>query len=400
MNPSRFLAASLAAVFFLLSSPENPAWCQDQDETPVGQNTQSVRDILDSPYSRPRADTFYLLALAAARKGDVALAFRYIQSGLQADSKHTKILNLRAAIYARQGKTPEAVEEFRRVLRIAPDDTFAKESLRAIMITYHPPTPEITPLKPPKIVNPPNTLASGSSKASNDSNASETAAPKRVLEATYFDQIKVKQRCFYSMGTLKRAQEALIKATKDKDAKAKPPDFAPVVLVDRKLLNSVPICPENASYTWKSDAPSCSKHGDYAALEAEVTTVFLDFNRGMQAKIGRNFPEALRAFQQVVVLYPQWGEAHYQLGDTLFRIGEDAQAIEQVKSALKIDGENHDAQMLLANLYFKTGKKENALSILDEVATKSSGSVYGLAARSVAKAIRSGKNYYQLFPPY
>jgi hypothetical protein len=55
--------------------------------------------------------------------------------------------------------------------------------------------------------------------------------------------------------------------------------------------------------------------------------------------------------------------------------------------------------LLLANLYFKKGQKNAALDLLDKVATKQKGTVYGLSARSIAKSIRSGRNYYQIFPP-
>jgi len=57
------------------------------------------------------------------------------------------------------------------------------------------------------------------------------------------------------------------------------------------------------------------------------------------------------------------------------------------------------AQLLLANLYFKKGQKDAALGILDKVSSAHKGTVYGLAARSIAGSIRSGRNYYEIFPP-
>jgi tetratricopeptide (TPR) repeat protein len=100
-----------------------------------------------------------------------------------------------------------------------------------------------------------------------------------------------------------------------------------------------------------------------------------------------------------VVLYPRWAEAHYQLADTLFRLGETEPAILSLRNCLKHEPDNLDAQLLLANLYFKKGQKASALEILDRLANKHKGTVYGLSARSIARSIRSGRNYYQIFPP-
>jgi tetratricopeptide (TPR) repeat protein len=117
------------------------------------------------------------------------------------------------------------------------------------------------------------------------------------------------------------------------------------------------------------------------------------------SKLSRNYLDALRSFEQVVVLYPRWAEAHFQLGDTLFRLGETDTAITALRNCLKHQPGNTDAQLLLANLYFKKGQKDAALKLLDEVSAKQKGTVYGLAARSIASSIRSGRNYYQIFPP-
>ena len=53
----------------------------------------------------------------------------------------------------------------------------------------------------------------------------------------------------------------------------------------------------------------------------------------------------------------------------------------------------------MANLYFKKGQKQAALTILDKISNSQKGTVYGLSARSVAKSIRSGRSYYEIFPP-
>ena len=135
-----------------------------------------------------------------------------------------------------------------------------------------------------------------------------------------------------------------------------------------------------------------------ATVQAQEESL-ADFNRGMVAKLSRNYRDALQAFDQVVILFPKWAEAHFQLGDTLFRLGEDQAAIVRLRECLKITPDNLDAKLLLANAYFKVGQKEPALKLLEEVAENTKGSVYGLAARSIATSIKAGRSYYQVFPP-
>jgi tetratricopeptide (TPR) repeat protein len=221
----------------------------------------------------------------------------------------------------------------------------------------------------------------------------EVEVKKKVLESSYFDQIKNKQQCYYAMASLKRAYESyLASSPKDKS-------FSPTTLVSSGFLTSIPLCPESGEYSYADADVVCSKHGRQSEVGAEVTTVFTEFNRGMRAKLSRNYLDALKAFEQVVILYPRWAEAHYQLADTLLRLGETEPAIVALRNCLKHQPENLDAQLLLANLYFKKGQKNPALSLLDQIAEKHKGTVYGLSARSIAGSIRSGRNYYQIFPP-
>jgi tetratricopeptide (TPR) repeat protein len=91
------------------------------------------------------------------------------------------------------------------------------------------------------------------------------------------------------------------------------------------------------------------------------------------------------------------GEAHFQMGDTLFRLGETDTALDSLRTSLKHEPGNLDAELLLANIYFKKGMKAPALTILDRITEQHKGSVYAYAARSIAKSIRSGCSYYELF---
>ncbi|HOY66917.1 MAG TPA: tetratricopeptide repeat protein [Candidatus Ozemobacteraceae bacterium] len=394
MNIYRLPAALL---ILSLSGGAMPAVAQSSFQD-IAVRDGSARDIIAGRQARPRADTYYLMGLQAARKGEDLEALRAVETGLQIEPQSIKLRNLRAALWARTGRRNEAIEEFKRILAAVPDDTYARESLRALLprpvapvvtTPVRPPPREAAPVAPVKV----ETGSAGSSGSTTAAERPETAA-KPALDTGYFAQAKQKQRCEQLMASLKQAQDAYVKD--HPDAKGK---YDPKPLVDARLLSAVPACPEGGSYEWSGDGPTCSKHGSFATVQAEVKTVFSDFNRAMQAKLGRNYPEAVKGFEQVVIAYPRWAEAHFQLGDTLFRTGEDVRAIERLRTCLKLDPGNPDATLLLANLYFKTGHKETALKLLDGISKKFPGTVYGLAARSIAGSIRAGRNYYQIFPP-
>lgn len=367
---------------------------QPQFEDPAKRQA-TLREILTGQQARPRADTYYLMALQAARKGEDQEALRAVETGLTIEPQSIKLRNLRAALWARTGRRGEAIAEFRRILAAVPDDTYAKESLRALL--PRPVAPLITSrIKAPARQAPPVSPVSGPSdaKAGGSSREASAESQTKILGSEYFEQAKQKQRCEQVMSSIKHAQD--IYAQDHKEAKGK---YDPKALIDAKLLAAVPSCPDGGIFEWAGDGPTCSKHGSFATVQAEVKTVFADFNRAMQAKLGRNYPEALKGFEQVVIAYPRWAEAHFQLGDTLFRTGEDRQAIERLRTSLQLTPGNPDASLLLANLYFKIGHKEAALKLLDGVSKKLPGTVYGLAARSIAGSIRAGRNYYQIFPP-
>lgn len=386
--------AAAGLLLFLLAGGEAAA-VEHPDFQDPAQREASLRDILTGAQSRPRADTYYLMGLQAARKGEDQDALRAVQSGLMIEPQNLKLRNLRAALWARTGRRGEAIAEFRNILAAAPDDTYAKESLRALL--PRPTAPVITSrIKAPAREAPPiSPVAAPAGAKTGDKGSESAAAPqKRILDSEYFGQAKQKQRCEQVMASIKRAQG--IYEQDHKDAKGK---YDPQLLIDAKLLTAAPSCPESGSFEWVGDGPSCSRHGAFSTVQAEVKTVFSDFNKAMQSKLGRNYPEALKGFEQVVIAYPRWAEAHFQLGDTLFRTGEDRQAIEQLRTSLQLEPGNPDASLLLANLYFKIGHKEAALKLLDSVAKKLPGTVYGLAARSIAGSIRAGRNYYQIFPP-
>ncbi|NLF96026.1 MAG: tetratricopeptide repeat protein [Candidatus Riflebacteria bacterium] len=347
----------------------------------------SVRDLLEIQKRTPKSDTYYLMALSEARKNNIEAAEKAIKTGLQINPRNTRLMNLKAALLARQGRLAEARSLFITVLQLDPEDRYARTSLASVERILQPERralPVLTRQNTPTKENAPQAPVT----------LKPAPTEKKVLEASYFAEIKDKQDCYHSMSSIKRAQTAFVKANP-----ARKDEFSLTTLVSEKLLTAVPVCPNGGSYSWKTDDVACSTHGTSAEAGAEVSNVFNEFNNGMRSKLSRNYLDALKSFEQVVILYPRWAEAHFQLADTLFRLGETDPAINALRNCLKYDSDNLDAQLLLANLYFKKGQKDAALKILDSVTEKHRGTVYGLAARSVATSIRSGRNYYQIFPP-
>jgi len=347
----------------------------------------SVRDLLEGHKRAPKSDTYYLMALSEARKNNIEAAEKAIKTGLQINPRNTRLMNLKAALLSRQGRLAEARSLFITVLQLDPEDRYARTSLNSVERMLQPERRALPVL---------TKAATPTAKDAPEAPVTVKPAPtvQKVLEASYFVEIKDKQDCYHNMSSIKRAQTAFIKANP-----ARKEEFALTTLVSDKLLTAVPVCPNGGTYSWKTDDVTCSTHGTSAEAGAEVTNVFNEFNNGMRSKLSRNYLDALKSFEQVVILYPRWAEAHFQLADTLFRLGETDTAINALRNCLRYDAGNLDAKLLLANLYFKKGQKDAALKILDEVSEKHRGTVYGLSARSVASSIRSGRNYYQIFPP-
>lgn len=357
-----------------------------QDFQPPGSEI-TVRDLLEGHKRAPRSDTYYLMALSEARKNNIEEAEKAIQTGLQLNPRNTRLMNLKAALLARQGRLAEARSIFITVLQLDPEDRYARTSLNSVERTLQPERralPLLTRQSQPTAKDAPEAPVM----------VKPAPTEKKVLEASYFIEIKDKQECYHSMSSIKRAQTSFIGANP-----ARKSEFSLTTLVAEKFLTAVPVCPNAGEYSWKSDDVECSKHGSSSSAGAEVTNVFSEFNNGMRSKLSRNYLDALKSFEQVVILYPRWAEAHFQLADTLFRLGETDPAVSSLRNCLKYEPGNLDARLLLANLYFKKGQKDAALQILDDVTEKHRGTVYGLAARSVAASIRSGRNYYQIFPP-
>lgn len=356
----------------------------------VPRSQVTVRDLLENAQKSPKSDTYYLIALSAARKNDIETANKAIATGLNINPNNFRLLNLKGALLAKQGQLLQARQIFQSVLNIRPGDEYANNCIKLIDESLK--NKQNTTIKP--LINTKSSYTGPTDAPISPISQSSNSNSGKLLSATYFEELKHKQECSHGMSLIKIAYEKQI----EKNPKGKN-TFSLTSLVNDRLLTFSPVCPRGGFYTWNGKDIHCSKHGNFIELDAEVTNVFKEYNTGLRAKLSRNYLEALKAFEQVVILYPLWAEAHFQLGDTLFRLGEIDPAINSLRTCLKHDPNNLDAQLLLANLYFKKGQKDAALNILDKISKENNGTVYGFSARSVAKSIRSGRSYYEIFPP-
>ncbi|MDD3148424.1 MAG: hypothetical protein PHD82_14110, partial [Candidatus Riflebacteria bacterium] len=110
----RKLLPFLLSTTLLISAPE-PAHAQDFQ--PPGSEV-TVRDLLEGHNRAPKSDTYYLMALSEARKGNIEAAEKAIKTGLQINPRNIRLMNLKGALLARQGKLAEARRMFLTVLQL------------------------------------------------------------------------------------------------------------------------------------------------------------------------------------------------------------------------------------------------------------------------------------------
>ena len=185
----------------------------------------SVRDLLEGHKRAPKSDTYYLMALSEARKNNIEAAEKAIKTGLQINPRNTRLMNLKAALLSRQGRLAEARSLFITVLQLDPEDRYARTSLNSVERMLQPERRALPVL---------TKAATPTAKDAPEAPVTVKPAPtvQKVLEASYFVEIKDKQDCYHNMSSIKRAQTAFIKANP-----ARKEEFALTTLVSDKLLD-------------------------------------------------------------------------------------------------------------------------------------------------------------------
>src|SRR5262245_55165262 len=91
------------------------------------------------------------------------------------------------------------------------------------------------------------------------------------------------------------------------------------------------------------------------------------FARAVQSHQSGDIEGAIRDYQAYLALRPERGDARSNLGAALARLGRYAEAIEQYKRALTLDGRNQTVRFNLAMAYYKTARILSASKELETV---------------------------------
>jgi adenylate cyclase len=113
----------------------------------------------------------------------------------------------------------------------------------------------------------------------------------------------------------------------------------------------------------------------------------LDFSHSLLANIylmKRHYEKAIAEAKRAVVLNPNGADAHAHLGTTLHYAGERENAIPLLKKAIRLNPIPPNWYLfVLGEVYFMSGKYEEAISVYKKVLNRNSDdirSLYGLAA--------------------
>lgn len=119
---------------------------------------------------------------------------------------------------------------------------------------------------------------------------------------------------------------------------------------------------------------------EYLGLMMEAGYILL----GMQ-----RFKEAREVFEGISVIVPESDIPLVALGSVEFCQGKFATAMKRYKEALKLNPASTYAKAYMGEALFFDGKKDDALSVLEEVAKTDNGTA-GNFARALLDAIKKG----------
>jgi superkiller protein 3 len=111
-----------------------------------------------------------------------------------------------------------------------------------------------------------------------------------------------------------------------------------------------------------------------------------EYNKGLQAKAAKRFPEAVADFRRAVDLRPGFAEAWNELGFALRQTGQYAEALRAYDEALRLRPNFPSALEYLGEAYVKLGRLDEAKAILQRL-----GSLDPTRARELEEVIRAGQ---------
>jgi tetratricopeptide (TPR) repeat protein len=115
------------------------------------------------------------------------------------------------------------------------------------------------------------------------------------------------------------------------------------------------------------------------------TTAQSEYNRGVRARVGKDWPTAVVAFRRAVDLRPDFADAWNELGYALRHVGRYAESLEAYDVALRLRPNFPEALEYLGEAYVKLGRLDDARRVLDRLRPLDRSRAEELAAE-IAKA--------------
>lgn len=92
-----------------------------------------------------------------------------------------------------------------------------------------------------------------------------------------------------------------------------------------------------------------------------------EYNKGLQAKKAKRFPDAVNDFRRAVDIRPNFPEAWNELGFALRNTGQYAEALRAYEQALRLRPDYPEALEYMGEAYVKLGRLNEARAILERL---------------------------------
>jgi tetratricopeptide (TPR) repeat protein len=104
-----------------------------------------------------------------------------------------------------------------------------------------------------------------------------------------------------------------------------------------------------------------------------------EYNRGVRARVARDWPAAVAAFRRVVALRPDFPDAWNELGYALRNQGRYQESLDAYGEALRLRPDYPEALEYLGEAYVELGRIADARRVLDRLRTLDAGRAQELA---------------------
>ena len=126
--------------------------------------------------------------------------------------------------------------------------------------------------------------------------------------------------------------------------------------------------------------------GEMVPESALIPPDVVEYNKGLQAKKAKRYPDAVKDFRRAVEIRPNFPEAWNELGYALRNTGQYAEALKAYDQALRLRPNYPEALEYLGEAYVKLGRLDEARRILTRLKALDTA-----RAKELEDAIRAGR---------